>query len=200
MASYAFLAVRALAVVVIAASVWPFLDNPYNGFVARMIGGLAPEEIGVRAAYGRFYLDFLSEASGTGLNIHGFVLHFGPILVLALIAATPSLGLIRLAVSLAGAAALFVVLHVVGLLLFVWGLWWALQDDGAGVTTGGVMAAFAIFWALLPAVIGGAWCYRYWLPFFRSSGRPGSNAAGDALQGRDGQVDQHHDRRLSRYR
>ncbi len=186
MGSYLFLAVRALMVVVIAAAVWPFLADAYDGLVAGAAGAFAPEEIELRAANGWVCLDFLSEASGTGLNVHGFVLHFGLILALALVAATPSFNLAKLTLGLVGTAGLFLALHVVGLLLFVWGIWWAIQGEGLGVTTGGIMAAFAIFWALLPAVIGGAWCYQYWLPALKSPGEKATEADEPALKSRSG--------------
>ena len=35
---------------------------------------------------------------------------------------------------------------------------------GGGLALGDVLAGFAIFWALSPLVIGGAWAYRFWLP------------------------------------
>ena len=171
MASYLFLAMRALAVVVIAASLWPFLADAYDGLVVTAAGSSLPEEIAARAGNERIYLDFLSGNGGVGLSIQGFVLHFGLILVMALVVSTPGLGLAGMATWLAGAAGLFIAAHVVGLALFVWGLWLATYREQSVVTVGGTMAAFAIFWALLPAVAGGTWCYWLWLPALRRSVR-----------------------------
>ena len=184
MGSYLFLAVRALALVVIAASLWPFLADAYDGLVVTVAGGFLPGEIAVRAGEGRIYLDFLSGNGGVGLSIQGFVLHFGLILVMALVVSTPGLGLARMATWLVGAAGLFVAAHILGVSLFVWGLWLATYGGQSVVTVGGTMAAFAIFWASLPAVVGGAWCYWFWLPALRHSVRKSQAPVGDALESR----------------
>ncbi len=182
MPSYLLLAVRALALVVIAASVSPFLTGPYNRLVASSADAFSPGGIGVSAANGWFHLVFLDGVTGTGLNLHGFMLHFGLILVLALMAATPRMSLARLAAWLVGAAGLFLVIHIAGLSLLVWALWWAFQDNTSIMDTGQVFAAFAIFWALVPAIIGGAWCYRYWLPALRP-GVPVADSAEEDVPG-----------------
>ncbi|MDO8749875.1 MAG: hypothetical protein Q7K03_01850 [Dehalococcoidia bacterium] len=170
MGSYLFLAARTLAVVVIAASVWPFAADAYDGMVVRLAGGFLPSDIVVRAGEGRIYLDFLGGEKGAGLGIQGYVLHFGLILVAALVVTTPGLGVVRAVAWTAGVLGMFLAVHVAGVALFVWGIHAATQEDG-GVTIGQVMAAFAVFWALLPAVIGGAWCYWRWLPALRGPGR-----------------------------
>ena len=184
MGSYLFLAVRALAVVVIAASLWPFLADAYDGLVVAVAGGFLPGEMAVRAGEGRIYLDFLNGDGGVGLSIQGFVLHFGLILVIALVVSTPGLGLARMATWLAGAAGLFIASHIVGLSLFVWGLWLATYGEQSVVTVGGTMAAFAIFWALLPALVGGAWCYWSWLLALRHSVRKSQSPVGETLESR----------------
>ncbi|MSQ22798.1 MAG: hypothetical protein EXR53_05795 [Dehalococcoidia bacterium] len=182
MGSYLFLAVRTLAAVVIAASLWPFAADRYNALVVRLAGGFLPTDIAARAGEGRIYLDFLAAEKGAGLGLHGYVLHFGLILVAALVVTTPGLGLVRAVAWTAGVLGLFLAIHVVGVALFVWGIHAATQEDG-GVTIGQVMTAFAVFWALLPAVIGGAWCYWRWLPTLRVPGRkdgvPLDNASAD---------------------
>ena len=167
MPSYVSLVVRALAMVVIAASVSPFLTGPYNRLVASSADAFSPGGIGVSAANGWFRLVFLDDVTGAGLNLHGFMLHFGLILVLALMAATPRMPLLRLAAWLVGVTGLLLVIHIAGLSLLVWALWWAFQESTSIMDTGQVFAAFAIFWALVPAIIGGAWCYRNWLPALR---------------------------------
>ncbi|MBI4201334.1 MAG: hypothetical protein HY531_03470 [Chloroflexi bacterium] len=183
MSSYLFLAVRTLAVVVIAASIWPFAADVYDRLVVELASGFLPADIAARAGEGRIYLDFLSGEKGAGLGIHGYVLHFGLILVAALVVTTPGLGLVRALAWMAGALGLFLAMHVAGVALFAWGLHTATDGDG-GVAVGQVMAAFAVFWALLPAAIGGAWCYWRWLPALRDAGRKGGTHLGNALEGR----------------
>ncbi len=179
MGSYLFLAARTLAVVVIAASLWPFAADAYDGLVVRLAGGFLPADIMARAGEGRIYVDFLGGEKGVGLGIHGFVLHFGLILVAALAVTTPGLGLVRAVAWVAGVLGLFFAVHVAGVALFVWGIHTATQEDG-GVTVGQVMTAFAVFWALLPAVLGGAWCYWRWLPALRDPGRKDHAPLGNA--------------------
>ena len=186
MSSYLFLAVRALAVVVIAASLWPYVADAYDGVVVGMAGVFSPGELALRAADGRIYMDFLGGTKETGLSIHGFVLHFGLILVMALVASTPALGLVKTVAWLVGTAGLFLLTHIVGLSLLVWGLRSAFQGEEGVVTVGQTMTAFAIFWALLPAVVGGAWCYRYWLPALRRSAGKSPNSLREALERRQG--------------
>lgn len=163
MSSYLFLATRTLAVVVIAASLWPFAADAYDALVVRLAGGFLPADIVARAGEGRIYLDILGVEEGVGLSVHGYLLHFGLILAAALVGTTPGMSVVRSVAWTAGGLTLFLGIHVVGVALFVWGVHAATREDG-GVTIGQVMAGFAVFWALLPAVLGGAWCYWRRLP------------------------------------
>ena len=172
-----------MAVVVIAASLWPFVADAYDGLVVKAAGRFLPEEIAARAGDGRIYLDFIEEEARVDLVIHGFVLHFGVILVMALVVSTPGLIPVRMAAWLIGVAGLFIVMHIVGFSLLVWGLRLADQGGESVVTLGETMTAFAIFWALLPAVVGGAWCYRYWLPALRRSVSKSPDPLAEALEG-----------------
>ena len=127
----------------------PFLTGPYNILVASSADAFSPGGIGVSAANGWFHLVFLDDVTGAGLNLHGLMMHFGLILVIALMAATPRMSLVRLAAWLVGATGLFLVIHIAGLSLLVWALWWAFQESTSIMDTGQVFAAFAIFWALV---------------------------------------------------
>jgi hypothetical protein len=55
------------------------------------------------------------------VNLHGFMLHFGLILVLDLMAATPRMPLLRLAAWLVGVTGLLLVIHIAGLSLWYGG-------------------------------------------------------------------------------
>ncbi len=95
-------------------------------------------------------------------------------------------GLVRTVTWLVGTAGLFLLARMVVLSLLVWGLRAAFQVEEGVVTVGQTMTAFAIFWALLPAVVGGAWCYRYWLPALRRSAGKSPNSLREALEPRQG--------------
>ncbi len=182
MGSYVFMAARTLATVVIGASVWPFVADAYDGMVVRLAHGFLPTDIVARAGESRIYLDFLDGVNGAGLGVDGYLLAFGLILASALVLSTPGLGLVRAVAWESGILALFLAVHVAGLTLFVWGLHAATQGQSE-VTMGQVMTAFAVFWALLPAVVGGAWCYWRWLPALRSPGRKDGVPSGNAPVG-----------------
>ena len=119
--------------------------------MASSADAFSPGGIGVTADNQWFHLVFLDGVTGAGLNLHSFMLHFGLILVLALMAATPRMSLVRLGAWLVAATGLFLVIHIAGFSLLVWALWWALRDNTSIMDTGQVFAAFAIFWALVPA-------------------------------------------------
>ncbi len=165
MGNYLFLALRTLAIVVIVASVWPFFGDDYDGLVARVTTTLLQDGLTLRAVNGRFVLD--STIGGAGFGIHGDVLHFGLVLALALISATPNIGIIKVAAWLGAAAVLFSTLHVVGLAVLFSLVWRALTQEDNTTSFSGAMTGFAIFWALAPGVLAGAWCHRYWLPYLR---------------------------------
>lgn len=89
------------------------------------------------------------------------LLHSGIVIVLSLVAATPGRKILwRTAAVLAAAGGLFA-LQVSAMAAFAL----ALQSAaGGGLGVGDVLAGFAIFWALTPLVVGGAWAYHFWLP------------------------------------
>ncbi len=162
--SYIVLALNALVVVVIAASLWPYIADTYNDLVASGANMIAPAEATVSAAYGRIHMDM---TMGSSTTVHGYVLHFGLILVTALVAATPGLSITRIVILLPAAVSLFILLHIAGVALFAWGMSTAVVDGSDVITVGRAFTAFAIFWGLVPALIAGAWCYRYWRPIFQ---------------------------------
>ena len=60
-------------------------------------------------------------------------------------------------------------LHAIGVALLARGVGWTLIDPSAEGSGTLVFGLFAVFWGLVPALIGGAWCFMYWLP--RASGK-----------------------------
>jgi hypothetical protein len=167
MGSYVFLAVRTLAVVVIAASTWPLVSDAYDRLIAAAASSFAPGEVALSAASGRIYLSFDGAGDAGRLSIEGIVLHFCLILMTALVVSTPGLSPYRVAGWLPAVFGILFGLHVAGLALLARGLDTAYGGGRDGSVVGQVMSGFAIFWGLLPAVLGGLWCYRYWLPGLR---------------------------------
>ena len=54
--------------------------------------------------------------------------------------------------------------HVPGVILLARGLAWAVGGASPESSERLVFSLFAVFWGLLPAIVGGAWCFIYWVP------------------------------------
>ncbi len=148
---------------VVAAVVWLRIGPLYEAWLvaggnAVLPGELRLEHIGasIMVGDGQAYLH----------TIDTLVLHSGLVAVLALVAATPARSwLWRGTAALAVIGGLFA-LQVAALAAFALALRSAV--DG-GVAAGDAFIGFAIFWALTPLVVGGAWAYRFWLGSFRQA-------------------------------
>lgn len=148
---------------VVAAVVWLRIGPLYEGWLvaggnAILPGDLRLESIGASILIG----------SGGGYlhTIDTLVLHSGVVAVLALVAATPARSWRwRGTAVLAVIGGLFA-LQVVGVSAFALAL---RSAAGGGVAAGDAFIGFAIFWALTPLVVGGAWAHRFWLGSFRQA-------------------------------
>ena len=98
------------------------------------------------------------------LSIDGLTLHFGlvlmAVLVLAAVGVSAASRIRWLALMVAGSF----LLHVVGVVLLARGVAWSLGTESPDESGRLVFSLFAVFWGLLPAVLGGLWCVKYWLP------------------------------------
>jgi len=170
--SYVYLGVRTLAVIVLVAAFWPVLGDVYDGMLLGVASVFFPVGMAANAVSGQIYFDFSAVArQEEGMYVQGLLLALGLALSVALVICTPAMSILRRAVSLAAVLLLLFVLHVAGISLLARGLWLATQENSQTFTVGGVMTGFAIFWALLPAVLGGVWCYLYWLPHLKAVGK-----------------------------
>ena len=96
------------------------------------------------------------------MSINGLVLHYGLIFLVVLVLAAVGIGVsARLRWLVAMVAGAFLT-HVLGIAMLAWGLDWASDAGSAGASGSLVFSLFAIFWGLLPAVVGGLWCFMYW--------------------------------------
>ena len=151
---------------VVAAVVWLRVGPFYEGWLvaggnAILPGDLRLESIGasILVGSGQAYLH----------AIDTLVLHSGIVAVLALVAATPARSWRwRGTAALAVIGGLFA-LQVAALAAFALAL---RSAAGGGLLAGDVFIGFAIFWALTPLVVGGAWAYRFWLGSFRPVAAP----------------------------
>ena len=142
---------RALVLLIAVSILWVNVAEQYNEVLVSLADRLLPKEISTKAL-------------GSSVSIDGLALHYGLILLVVLVLASVGLGVVSRAKWLLILGAGSLALHVVGVALLGRGLAWAASarsPEGAGEI---VYSLFAVFWGLLPAVIGGLWCYMYWVP------------------------------------
>lgn len=151
---------RALALLLAVAMLWPLAAGPYNAALAAAAGLLAPQDVTVDAAGPLLRLEYGAAA----LQIKAMALHSGAVLAGVVVLSAAGVGLRARLMWLAGLMAVVLATHVLGMTLLAYGMAWkaggATDESRAGLLLG----AFASLWGLLPAVIAGAWCYAYWLP------------------------------------
>ena len=175
---------RALILVLLISMLWLSVAEPYNEALVSLSNPLLPEEASTRVQ--RFHIVFETlPVSGKGervsIAIDGFTLHYGLILMAVLVLAAVGIGVIpRLAWLVALVAGAFGV-HVVGVALLARGFVWTTGASSPEDTGRLVLSMFAVFWGLLPAAVGGAWCFLYWIPRV-SSKPPQGDSSGSAAE------------------
>jgi hypothetical protein len=102
------------------------------------------------------------------LRMSGLTLQGGLLLVAALVTATPAMAWKHRAIGLAAVVTGFFLLHVVTMAFLAWALEWSVT--GRAVNVYSVGPVVPTVYVALPALVGGAWCWRYWLPAFSSPG------------------------------
>ncbi|MCH8848636.1 MAG: hypothetical protein IIC32_06655 [Chloroflexi bacterium] len=145
----------------VAAVVWLRVSPLYEGWLvaagnAVLPGDLRLERIGasIMVGSGDAYLH----------AIDTLVLHSGIVAVLAVVAATPARSWRWRATAVLAVVGGLFALQVAGVSAFALAL---RSAAGGGVAPGDAFIGFAIFWALTPLVVGGAWAHRFWLGSFR---------------------------------
>ena len=141
---------------------WATIAKPYNQALDSVAGPLLSEKTSVKVL-GKHIVITESESSSP-VSIDGYTLHFGLILMVVLVLAAVGIGTVpRISWLLALAMGVFL-LHVVGVALLARGVAWT-SDASSSENSGRlVFSMFAVFWGLLPAAIGGTWCFLYWIP------------------------------------
>ncbi|MCH8063083.1 MAG: hypothetical protein IH861_11340 [Chloroflexi bacterium] len=160
-------AIRAAALVFAASVVWMPFASQYNRVLIKLVSPFIGGGTTVRAAGPSFI--FETPSLGAPLSIDGLTLHWGFILLTALVAAAVGLSLTARIRWLAATVGLMATAHILGVASLSYGLaWlsWAASPEYAADLT---VSLFAGFWSLFPFVVGGVWAWRYWLP--RSSAR-----------------------------
>jgi hypothetical protein len=166
-------ALRALVLLLLVPLVWITVADGYNDAIAAPVRVLLPDDLSVKAV-GRHIL-IQGQGGGAPVSIDGFTLHYGLILLAVLVLAAVDIGFLpRIAWLLSLAAGAYLT-HVIGLTLLSLGVSWASTAASNGNPGGLVYSLFAVFWGLLPPIVGGAWAVWYWLPrLSKSSGQASS--------------------------
>ena len=156
---------RALVLLFIISVLWLGVASRYNDALVSLANPLALGGASVKAI--GFHILIETPGVATPVSIDGFTLHFGLVLMAVLVLAAVGIGVVArlrwLFILVGGAFAL----HVLGVALLGLGVAWAAGPDAPDVYGKLVFSMFAVFWGLLPAVVGGVWCIFYWLPRFR---------------------------------
>ncbi|MCI0438847.1 MAG: hypothetical protein L0177_06910 [Chloroflexi bacterium] len=150
-------AFRALALVLIASMLWVFVARQYNAALVFLADAIAPGDASLKALGTRILIE--TSERGAPLSIDGFTLHYGLIMMAALVLAAVGVGVAARVRWLAAMCAGAFAAHVAGVALLASGVAWAGEDASSARL---VFSVFAVFWGLLPAVAGGAWCWACW--------------------------------------
>ena len=155
-------ALRALALLLIISIVWLTVASSYNELLVSLATPLLPNDVTAKAL--GEHIVFQGTGFASSVSINGLTLHYGlvllVVLVLAAVGISPTARLGWLLVLVAGA----LLAHVAGVALLARGLVWSSTAASPEGTQKLVFNLFAVFWGLLPAAVGGAWCLGYWRP------------------------------------
>lgn len=153
---------RALVLLLLIPILWIGLAERYNQALVVLARILVPEGVSLRVIGSHILIEHHGLASP--VSIEGFTLHHGLVLLVVLVLAAVGIGLaVRIGWLLAMGVGAFL-LHVVGVALLAHGVAWASSSTWGESSSTLVFSLFAVFWGLLPAVFGLAWCFLYWLP------------------------------------
>ena len=173
LASLLTFSLRALIVLLVLSVLWVNVAGPYNEVLVAAAGPLLPSEVSLRALGAELIYDHPQLAESA--SVRGYAMHYGAILMAVLVLAAVGIGLVARVGWLLASAAGFFLLHIAGVVVMAWGIDWAATRPGSDMPGTLVLALFAAFWGLVPAVAGGAWCILYWRPRVGTAAPPHSD-------------------------
>lgn len=159
-------AFRSLVLLIGISILWISVAQRYNEALIALVQPLLPSSIAIRE-FGAYILIQDSQMSAP-VSVHGFTLHSGLILMAVLVLAVDGIGVFQRIGWLLAMGAVIFLLHVLGVTLLARGVSWASVGISPHISGQLVFSLFAIFWGLLPAIVGGAWCLVYWAPRTRA--------------------------------
>lgn len=143
---------------------WWFIGPTYSHAVAASGGALTTSQVRVSSDSNQIVILYQGAREPPHLftTVRGLTLSFGPLLLTALILATLSCPWRRRAATIAASWAGFFLVHVLTVTLLGWGVLWTVEDGR--VTLVWLRPVVPLAYMALPAVVGAAWCLRYWFP------------------------------------
>lgn len=153
---------RVLILLILVPIVWLLVAEQYNDMVVAVSGLFVPGDIELRALSNYIQIDHALWIRP--VTVDAFTLHYGMILLTVLVLAAVGIDTMARIGWLVGFIAGVFLLHVVGVAILARGIVWTTTSTDPEASGETVFSLFAIFWGLLPALIGGAWAFMYWIP------------------------------------
>ncbi len=159
------LLLEAIALLVLFAFAWTAIAPMYARLLAGLAGLVAPATVALDASETviavRYTTHTLFGASWTEVNT--LTLQAGFVLLAPVVVLTPGMPVMRRALGLLGVWALLLGVHVGVIGLFAWSFLWSVTGTGV-LTLDNLAAIEPLAYIAVPAVVGGAWAWRFWLP------------------------------------
>lgn len=155
-------AVRVLILLILVPMLWLLVANQYNNLIVTISELFLPEQLTLYALGNTVQIEH--DKWVRPVIVDALALHYGLILLTILVLAAVGIDVLARIKWLVGFWVGIFFLHVIGVALLARGIFWATtsaEPEASGLT---VFSLFAIFWGLIPALIGGAWAFLYWFP------------------------------------
>ncbi len=157
-----YFGLRALVALLLLAVLWPSVAGPYNRALVTLARPLLPAEVSLRAVGPKFLI--ASPPGSVPISFDGLALHYGLVLLAVLVLAWVGLGPLQRLAWLAGLGAGAFLAHLLGVALLARIMAWSVSGTVGPDASRLMLGLFAVFWGLVPALAGGAWCLLHWLP------------------------------------
>ena len=166
------LLLEAVALLVALAIAWTLVAPAYARVLAWLAGIVAPAAVALDASGTviavRYTSHTLFGASWTEVNT--LTLQGGFVLLAPVVALTPGMPVARRALGLLGVWALLLGVRVGILGLVAWSFLWSVTGTWS-LTLDTLAAIEPLAYIAVPAVVGGAWAWRFWMPGLGDAGK-----------------------------
>jgi hypothetical protein len=149
---------------------WSYLAPLYNQLLVTLAGPLTPASVVLEATADHEITIRYTPPTLLGdpwISISTLILQGGPLLLSAMVLVTPRLALARRGLGLAAMGSAFLCLHILVVSFQAWTLRWSV--DGRAVNLDTTLALEPLFYFVVPALVAGAWCLRFWLSALREA-------------------------------